>query len=147
MIIIMVKSLQFFNGDGSTSQARWRHFIKVWPEIAHPSKMATLTPGIVYVGAWIISQTFYKPMDAHSVTNVLGERISSISMWNIVNQLGKHHFLVDRFFLWVGSKWLKKFFFQSVNRNWLHLTLVRHDRSCLTMEKLGCLNSTVNETF
>ena len=34
------------------------------------------------------SQTFYKPTDVHSVTNVAGEIISSISMWIIVNQLG-----------------------------------------------------------
>ena len=30
-------------------------------------------------------QTFYKLIDAHSVTNALGEIISSINMWNIVN--------------------------------------------------------------
>ena len=38
------------------------------------------------------SQTFYKPVDVHFVTNVVGESISSISMWNIVNQLDKHNF-------------------------------------------------------
>ena len=33
------------------------------------------------------SQTFYKLLDVHCVTNVVGENISSISMWrNIVNQ-------------------------------------------------------------
>ena len=32
------------------------------------------------------SQAFYKLIDVHSVTNVLGDRISSIRMWNIVNQ-------------------------------------------------------------
>ena len=31
---------------------------------------------------------FYKPMDIHSITNAISEIISSISMWNIVNQLG-----------------------------------------------------------
>ena len=31
------------------------------------------------------SQAFYKLIDIHSVTNVLGEIISSINMWNIVN--------------------------------------------------------------
>ena len=31
------------------------------------------------------------PVDVHSVTNV-GESISSIAMYNIVNQLGKHDF-------------------------------------------------------
>ena len=34
--------------------------------------------------------SFY--IDVHSVTNVVGKSISSISMWNIVNQLGKHDF-------------------------------------------------------
>ena len=29
----MVKSLQFFNGGGSTSQTRSRHFIEVWSEL------------------------------------------------------------------------------------------------------------------
>ena len=32
------------------------------------------------------SQAFYKLIDAHSVTNVIGESISSIRMWNFVNQ-------------------------------------------------------------
>ena len=31
------------------------------------------------------SEAFYKLTDVHSVTNVLGEIISSINMWNIVN--------------------------------------------------------------
>ena len=31
------------------------------------------------------SQKFYKPVDVHSVTNAIGESISSISIWNIVN--------------------------------------------------------------
>ena len=39
------------------------------------------------------SQTFYKPVDVQSVTNAICESISSIRIWNIVNQLGKHDFL------------------------------------------------------
>ena len=31
------------------------------------------------------SQGFYKLIDVHSVTNVLGKSISSINVWNIVN--------------------------------------------------------------
>ena len=31
------------------------------------------------------SQEFDKLTDVHSVTNFIGDRISSISMWNIVN--------------------------------------------------------------
>ena len=38
---------------------------------------------------------FYKPVDVHSVTNAIYESISSISIWNIVNQLGNMIFLVD----------------------------------------------------
>ena len=34
------------------------------------------------------SQAFYKLVDVHSVTNATGESTSSISIWNIVNQLG-----------------------------------------------------------
>ena len=40
----MVKSLQFFNGGDSSSQARSRHFIEVSTEFASPSKMVSLTP-------------------------------------------------------------------------------------------------------
>ena len=39
---------------------------------------------------------FYKPADVHSVTNAIYESISSISIWNIVNQLGNMIFLVGR---------------------------------------------------
>ena len=45
------------------------------------------------------SQAFYKLVDVQSVTIVLGESISSVNMWNIVNQQGQYDFL-----LWVGSK-------------------------------------------
>ena len=38
------------------------------------------------------SQTFYKPIDAHSMTDFVSESISAISIWNIVNQLGKYDF-------------------------------------------------------
>ena len=38
-----------------------------------------------------ISQTFYKPIVAQLVTNVLGVSISIISMWNTVNQLEGNH--------------------------------------------------------
>ena len=50
------------------------------------------------------SQTFYKAIDAHPVTGNMDEIVSSISMWIIVNQLGKHDFSCGRFFFWVGSK-------------------------------------------
>ena len=34
----------------------------------------------------------YKPIDVYSVKNAIDESISSIIMWNIVNQIGKHDF-------------------------------------------------------
>ena len=42
---------------------------------------------------------FYKPVDLHSVTNAIDESISSISTWNIVNQLGNMIFLVGRLYI------------------------------------------------
>ena len=45
------------------------------------------------------SQAFYKLKDVDSVTNVLGESISSMIMWNIVNLQGKYEFVLR-----VGSK-------------------------------------------
>ena len=38
------------------------------------------------------NQTLCKPVDDHSVTNATGESISSISIWNTANQLGKYDF-------------------------------------------------------
>ena len=40
----------------------------------------------------ISQQTFRKPTDAHSETHTIGESVCSVSMWNIVNHLGKHDF-------------------------------------------------------
>ena len=49
------------------------------------------------------NQSFYKPIDVHSVTNTRGKIVSSISMWNIVNQVSMI-FLVVYILLWVKSK-------------------------------------------
>ena len=38
------------------------------------------------------SQAFYRHIDLHSVTNVVCENISSISKWNIGNQLNENDF-------------------------------------------------------
>ena len=38
------------------------------------------------------SKTFWKPVDVHSVKNVIDEGIASIRTWNIVYQLGKYDF-------------------------------------------------------
>ena len=45
------------------------------------------------------SQTFYKPIDVHPMENIVGESISSITIWNIVNQVGKHDFSCGQIFL------------------------------------------------
>lgn len=48
------KLLQFFNGDGSSSEARSWHVIEVLPQFTPPSKIATLAskssiaPGLRY---------------------------------------------------------------------------------------------------
>ena len=54
-------------------------------------------------------------MDVHYLTNAVGESTSSASMWDIVNQLGKHNFLMVRLFLLVGT------FFDHMNRDALSL--------------------------
>ena len=38
------------------------------------------------------SGVLHQSMDVHYVTNVVDESISSVTMWNIVNQLGKHDY-------------------------------------------------------
>ena len=48
------------------------------------------------------SQSFYKPTDVHSVANSKGEIVSSISLWDIVNQF-KHDFPAVLTFI-VGRK-------------------------------------------
>ena len=45
------------------------------------------------------SHPFYKPTDAHSATNVLGESISLKSMWNTMNRLRKYDFSCGYIFL------------------------------------------------
>ena len=35
---------------------------------------------------------FYNSLDVYYLTNAAGELISQITMWNMVNQLGKHDF-------------------------------------------------------
>ena len=49
------------------------------------------------------SQTFYKPVDVHFGTNNMGKIVTSISMWNMVNQLSKHDFSGGQIFL-VGGQ-------------------------------------------
>ena len=45
------------------------------------------------------SHLFYKPIPLLSVTNAKGKIVSLINLWNILNQLGKHHFSYGLIFL------------------------------------------------
>ena len=72
------------------------------------------------------SQTFSRSIDLHSVINAVGKNISSMSNWNLVNQLGKHDFPCGWIFL-VGRKysiWKGGNVFQ-MKRNCLDSPLVR----------------------
>ena len=85
------------------------------------------------------SQWFYKPIDVYSVINTKGKIVSSIRMWNNVNQISMI-FLAIWFLLWVGSK-------QFEEGNHLDLILSRADRNCCTMENLRDFSSALNEIF
>ena len=61
------------------------------------------------------SQTFYEPLDVHSVMNFVGKSISSISMLNIVEyHLGKHDFSCGYA---VNNLKVRKVFSDQMNRN------------------------------
>ena len=42
------------------------------------------------------SGTLQLSIDVHYLTNVVGKIISSVTMWNNVNQLGEHDFFVGQ---------------------------------------------------
>ena len=64
------------------------------------------------------SKKFYKPANIHSVTNAVGESISSISTFNIVNQLGKYDFSCGSI---VNNLKEMHIFFDQINRNYFDL--------------------------
>ena len=68
-------------------------------------------------------------MDVQSVTNVVGENISSITMWIIVNQIGKHDFSLESI---VNNLKDKNFFSDEINRNSFNPILNRCDWNCFT---------------
>ena len=88
------------------------------------------------------SQTFYKPVDVHSVTNAIGESFFSINVWNIVNQLDRHDFFCESV---VNNLKEKQVFSDQMNRNLFDLILAGHYWNCSTIENLRCLKSVVNE--
>ena len=68
-------------------------------------------------------QTFYRSIDVHSVTNAIDESISLISIWNIVNQVGKYEF----FYGSVVNNFIERQLFRDqMNRNCLDLILDRY---------------------
>ena len=89
-------------------------------------------------------RTFYKAIDGESKKNV--ERMwkaSSISMWNIVNQLGKHFSGGSL----VNSLKERKLFSDPMNRNRFDLIFVMCHWNCSTIENPRCLNSAAYETI
>ena len=73
-------------------------------------------------------------IDVHSMTNGIGD-ISSISMWNIVNQLGKYDLLCES----VVNNLKEKKLPAQMNRNRFDLILARRSWNSSTMENLRCL--------
>ena len=76
------------------------------------------------------------------MTNAIGQSISSISIWNIVNQLGRYDFSSESV---VNKLKESQHFSDQMNRNRFDLILVRCYWTCSTVENLRCLNSVVNE--
>ena len=87
---------------------------------------------------------FYKSIDVYSVTYVVGKSIFSISMYNIVSELGNHDFSHRQA---VNKLKGRKIFSDQTNRSRLDLILASCDRNCCSMEKLRCSKFAVNEIF
>ena len=68
-------------------------------------------------------------IDAHYVTNAVGRSISSVAMWNIVNQLGKHDFSCGAV---VNNLKGRKLFSDQMNRNRFDPIFTRRDWNCFT---------------
>ena len=88
------------------------------------------------------SQTFCKPVDVHFVTNAIGESIYLISIWNIVNQLGRYDFSFGSV---VNNLKERQRFTDQMNRNRFDLILATRYWNCSTIENRRCLDSIVNE--
>ena len=93
-----------------------------------------LDPKVVVGGAELArninqrrSQTICKPVDVHSVINVI------VSIWNIVNQLGKYDFSCES--VAKNSK-KRQLFSDQMNRNRFVLILARRYSYCSTIQNL-----------
>ena len=69
-------------------------------------------------------------IDVQPVTNVVGESIFAITMWIIVNQIGKHDFSCGSL---VNNLKDKELFSDQINRNRFNPIFTRHDWNCSTM--------------
>ena len=77
-----------------------------------------------------------------SLTNAIEESISSISIWNILNHLGKYDFSCG----WVVNNLKESQIFSDLmNRNRFDSILARRYWSCSAIENLRWLNSAVNK--
>ena len=79
------------------------------------------------------SQTFCKPVDVQSLTNAIDESISSISIWNIMNHLGKYDFSCGSV---VNNLKERQIFSDHMNRNRFDSILATRYWSCSTIENL-----------
>ena len=77
-----------------------------------------------------------------SVANAIGGSISSISIWNIVNQLGKYDFSC---MLVAYNLKERQIFSDQMNKNRFDLILATRSWNCSIIENLRCLNSSVNK--
>ena len=85
---------------------------------------------------------FGKSADMHSVAKAIGKSISSISIWNIMNQLGEYYFSCG---LVVNSSKERQRFSNQMNRNWFDLIIARRYWNCSTIKNIKCLNSVAHE--
>ena len=76
------------------------------------------------------------------LTNAIGDSVSSISIWNIMDKLGKYDFSCG---LVVNNLKERQLFSDQMNRNHFNLNHARHYWNCYTIENLRFLYSTVNE--
>ena len=90
----------------------------------------------------VFSPYGYSAVDVHSVTHAISESTSSISIWNIVNQLSKYHYSWG---LVANNLKKRQLFSDQMNRNHFDLILARRYWNCSTIENLSCLKFAVNE--
>ena len=88
------------------------------------------------------SQTFYTPIDVHSLTNQIGENIYLISIWNIAIQLGKYDFSCWSI---VNNLKVSELFFDQISINSSDLILASDCWNWSAIENLRYLNSAVNK--